>query len=256
MLGVILKLALYGYLRIILQYLPDATNYFAPLIQTFCIISLIYSSFVTIRQTDFKKLVAYSSVAHAATIILGTFSNTISGIEGAILLGLAHGIVSPALFFLVGGVLYDRFHTRTIRYYAGLVIYIPIFSIFFLLFSLSNAAVPLSANFIGELMCLLGIFQENQIISVISSLSVVISAVYCIFLFNRLSFGNYSKYINFILDLNRREFIIIVPLLFFTFVMGIIPNLILSNLHSSVANLIYNALYYCISVLLYYFIIV
>lgn len=242
LLGVILKLALYGYLRIILQFLPDATNYFSPLIQTFCIISLIYSSFVTIRQTDFKKLVAYSSVAHAATIILGTFSNSIQGIEGAIILGIAHGIVSPALFFLVGGVLYDRFHTRTIRYYKGIVFYIPIFSIYFFLFSMSNAAVPSSGNFIGEILCLLGIFQENQFISVISSISVVLSAGYSIFLFNRLNFGNYSKYINFNIDLNRREFMILFPLMGFTLALGICPNIILASIHISVSSLIYNLL--------------
>lgn len=239
--GVILKLALYGYLRIIIQFLPDATNFFSPLIQTFSIISLIYASFVTIRQTDFKKLVAYSSVAHASTIILGTFSNSLQGLEGSILLGLAHGIVSPALFFLVGGVLYDRFHTRTIRYFKGLVIYIPIFSIFFFIFSLSNAAVPISGNFIGELLCLLGIFQQNLFISVIASISVVLSAAYSIWLFNRLIFGNFSKYFNYNVDINRREFIIVLPLLLFTFLLGLYPNIILDNLHISVSSLIYNS---------------
>ena len=144
--GVILKLATYGFLRIILQFLPDATSYFSPLVQLFAVVSIIYASLSTLRQTDFKKLVAYSSVAHAATIVLGLFSNTIQGIEGAIILGLAHGLVSPALFFLVGGVLYDRYHTRTIRYYRGVATYMPLFALFFFLFTIFNAAVPLSAN--------------------------------------------------------------------------------------------------------------
>lgn len=144
--GVILKLATFGYMRILLQFFPDASYYFSPLVQTIAVVTIIYASLVTLRQTDFKKLVAYSSVAHAATMVLGLFSNTIQGIEGAIMLGIAHGVVSPALFFLVGGVLYDRYHTRTIRYYRGITAYMPLFSMFFFVFSIFNAAVPLSAN--------------------------------------------------------------------------------------------------------------
>ena len=110
------------------------------------LLTTCYSSIVTIRQTDFKALVAYSSISHVSIVVLGLFSNTIQGIEGGIILSIAHGLVSPALFILVGGVLYDRFHTRTIRYYRGVVAYIPIFSILFFIFSIFNAAVPLSGN--------------------------------------------------------------------------------------------------------------
>jgi NADH-ubiquinone oxidoreductase chain 4 len=144
--GVILKLSAYGYMRILIQFLPDATDYYSPLVQVMAIVSIIYGSLVTLRQTDFKKLVAYSSVAHMGVVVLGLFSNTVQGIEGAIMLSIAHGFVSPALFFLVGGVLYDRYHTRTIKYYRGITAYMPLFSLLFFLFTIFNAAVPLSAN--------------------------------------------------------------------------------------------------------------
>lgn len=187
--GVILKLATYGFIRIMLQFLPDACSYFSPLVQVFAIISVIYASLSTLRQTDFKKLVAYSSVSHVAVVVLGLFSNTVQGIEGAIILSLAHGLVSPALFFLVGGVLYDRYHTRTIRYYRGLVTYIPLFALFFFVFTIFNAAVPLSANWIGETLCLIGTFQRNPIAGVLGATGIVLSAAYSIWLYNRLTFG-------------------------------------------------------------------
>lgn len=239
--GVILKLATYGFIRIILQFLPDATSYFSPLVQLFAVISVIYASLSTLRQTDFKKLVAYSSVAHAATIVLGLFSNTVQGIEGAIILGLAHGLVSPALFFLVGGVLYDRYHTRTIRYYRGLVTYIPLFALFFFLFTIFNAAVPLSANWIGEFMSLTGIFQRNPIAACLGATSIVLSAAYSIWLYNRITFGYWSPYLNYTIDLNRREYIILLPLLILTVLLGIYPNVVLNDIHNSVSSLIYYA---------------
>lgn len=237
--GVILKLALYGYLRIMLGILPDASHYYGPLAQTLAVISIIYASLVTLRQTDFKKLVAYSSVAHAGTMVLGVFSNTVQGIEGAITLGIAHGLVSPALFFLVGGVLYDRFHTRVIRYYRGMTSYMPLFSVFFFLFTIFNSAVPLSLNWIGEFMSLAGIFQQNPIMAVLGSTSIVLSAGYSIWLYNRISFGGYSPYLKYTIDLTRREYMVLLPLLVLTVFFGVFPNVILENLHASVSTLIY-----------------
>jgi NADH-ubiquinone oxidoreductase chain 4 len=144
--AVILKLATYGYLRILITILPDATQYFSPLVQTIAIITLVYSSLATIRQIDTKGYVAYSSIGHMSVVVLGLFSNTIQGIEGAILLSIAHGLVSPALFICVGGVLYSRYHTRLISYYRGMVLNMPIFTTLFLCFTLFNAAIPLSLN--------------------------------------------------------------------------------------------------------------
>jgi NADH-ubiquinone oxidoreductase chain 4 len=240
--GVILKLATYGYMRILIQFLPDATSYFAPLVQVMALISIIYGSLVTLRQTDFKKLVAYSSVAHMGVVVLGLFSNTVQGIEGAIMLSIAHGFVSPALFFLVGGVLYDRYHTRIIRYYRGMTAYMPLFSVFFFVFTIFNAAVPLSANWVGEIMALTGIFQKSPIVAILGSTGIVLSAAYSIWLYNRIAFGSWSKYLNYTTDLTRREFMILLPLLIGTVLFGIFPNVVLDTIHVSVSTLLYSTM--------------
>lgn len=226
-------------MRILLQFLPDASSYFGPLVQSIAVITIIYASLVTLRQTDFKKLVAYSSVAHMGVVVLGLFSNTVQGIEGAILLSIAHGFVSPALFFLVGGVLYDRYHTRTIRYYRGITAYMPLFSLFFFLFTIFNAAVPLSANWAGEFLSLTGIFQQNPLVGLLASSSIILSAAYSIWLFNRIAFGTWSKYMKYTLDLTRREFMILLPLLIGTVVLGVFPNVVLDTIHVSTSTLLY-----------------
>jgi NADH-ubiquinone oxidoreductase chain 4 len=237
--AVILKLATYGFLRVLLPFFPDATNFFMPAVQTICIITLVYSSLVTIRQTDLKALVAYSSVAHMAVVLLGIFSNTQQGIEGAIILSLAHGFVSPALFICVGGVLYSRYHTRIIKYYRGMVLTMPVFTILFLLFSLFNAAAPLSANFIGEFLALTGVFQRSPIVGILGASGIVLSACYSIWMFNRVSYGAWSPYLKPTTDLNRREYMLLLPLLICTVVFGIFPNIILDSLHLTVSNLLY-----------------
>ena len=238
--GLILKLATYGYMRILIQFLPDATSYFSPLVQTIAIITLIYASLATLRQTDFKALVAYSSIGHMAVVVLGLFSNTIQGIDGALLLSIAHGVVSPALFILVGGVLYDRYHTRTIRYYRGMTAYMPLFSIMFFVFTIFNAAVPLSANWAGEFLCLAGAFQRNPVFAVLGSTGIVLSAAYSIWLYNRIAFGSWSKYLNNTTDLTRREFMLLLPLLFVAVVFGIFPNILLDSVHASTSGLLYS----------------
>lgn len=144
--GLVLKIATYGFLRILIGIMPNESAYFGPLVMTMALISVVYTSLSCLRQTDYKQLVAYSSVAHIGIVIIGIFSNTVVGIQGAIILSLAHGFTSPALFFLLGGVVYDRYHTRTIRYYRGLSIYIPIFAMFFFFFSLSNMGTPITSN--------------------------------------------------------------------------------------------------------------
>lgn len=238
--SLLLKLATYGYLRILIGFMPDATSYFSPLVQTIAIITLIYSSLATLRQVDFKALVAYSSISHMAIVVLGLFSNTIVGIEGAIALSVAHGLISPAMFVLVGSVLYDRFHTRVIRYYRGLTVYMPVFSVLFFLTSCANMAVPLSLNWIGELMSLAGTLQRSPVIGVLGATSIVLSACYTIFLFNRLAFGSYSQYLSYTTDITRREFMLLLPMLLTAFVFGIMPNIILDDLHVSVTQLLYS----------------
>tara|TARA_R110001592_G_scaffold326921_1_gene607930 strand:- start:4892 stop:5290 length:399 start_codon:yes stop_codon:yes gene_type:complete len=130
--------------------------YFIPFIFTFCIIAIIYSSLTTIRQIDLKKIIAYSSVAHMNFALLGFFLNNSQGFEGSLYLMLGHGLVSSALFLTIG-ILYDRYHTRNILYYGGLVQMMPIFSIFFFFFTLGNIGFPSTVNFVGEFLILIGL---------------------------------------------------------------------------------------------------
>lgn len=236
----ILKLATYFYLRVLINYLPDASNYFSPMVQTIAVISIIYASLATIVQEDTKRLIAYSSVAHMGVVVLGLFSNTLHGIEGAILLSLAHGWVSPALFICVGGIVYERTGTRIIYYIRGLANIMPIFTIMFFLFTLANTGIPLSLNFLGEQLALMGIWEVNPIVAALGASGILLSACYSLFLMNRLSYGDYSPYLYPVKDLNRREYHLLLALIIPTFFFGIFPNVILDGLHMVGTSLLYN----------------
>lgn len=229
--------------RLILPILPEASLNFTYIVYVIGIITVIYASFSTLRTTDIKELIAYSSVSHAAIYILGAFSNSIQGIEGSILLGLAHGFVSSALFICVGGVLYDRTGTRNILYYRGLAQTMPLFSLLFFILCLGNCGAPLTLNFLGEFQSLYGAFERLPFMGVIASSSIVLSAAYTIYMYNRISFGGtFSKYLEKTLpvDLSKREFLILFTLVFFAVIFGIYPSIILDGLHTSVSSLIYS----------------
>jgi NADH-ubiquinone oxidoreductase chain 4 len=240
--GIVLKLSLYGIFRLILPLLPKASLNYTYIVYVIGVITIIYASFSTLRTIDVKELIAYSSVSHAAVYLLGAFSNTIQGIEGAIALGLAHGFVSSGLFICVGGILYDRSSTRLITYYRGMAQVMPIFSILFFILSLGNCGVPLTLNFLGEFMSLYGIFERMPILGVLASFSIIFSAAYTIFMYNRIAFGgSYSVYFKEnIGDVNKREFIMLLIFVIFTILFGIYPAPILDGLHYSVSSLIYN----------------
>ena len=239
--GIVLKLSLYGILRLILPLLPKAYYYFTSLIYVIGVITIIYASFSTLRTIDIKELIAYSSVSHAAVYLLGVFSNSIQGIEGGITLGLAHGFVSSGLFVCAGGVLYDRSSTRLITYYRGIAQIMPLFSILFFILCLGNAGTPLSLNFVGEFLSLYGTFERLPLLGAFASSSIIFSAAYTIYMFNRIAFGgSYSKlFVINIPDVNKREFYILLTLVLFTVVLGIYPGPVLDGLHYSVSSLIY-----------------
>nr|YP_010689752.1 NADH dehydrogenase subunit 4 [Erysiphe quercicola]WBR75378.1 NADH dehydrogenase subunit 4 [Erysiphe quercicola] len=243
--AIVLKLSLYGIFRLILPILPKASLDYTYIIYLIGVITIIYASFSTLRTIDVKELIAYSSVSHAAVYLISVFSNTIQGIEGGIALGLAHGFVSSGLFICAGGVLYDRSGTRLISYYKGLAQIMPLFSIFFFVLSLGNCGVPLTLNFVGEFMSLYGVFERLPLLGVLASSSIVFSAAYTIYMFNRIAFaGSFSKFFEAnISDLNIREFFILLTLVLFTIVLGIYPAPILDGLHYSVSSLIYNSWY-------------
>lgn len=177
--SLLLKLGGYGFIRIALPLFPIANLYFAPFVYTLSAIGVVYASLTTIRQIDLKKIIAYSSVAHMSLVVLGIFSFNLQGIQGAIFLMLAHGIVSGGLFFMVG-ILYDRYHSRLLEYYGGLVQIMPIYSVFFLILIFANMSLPGTCNFVGELLIFVGIFQQNTVIAFFAGIGIVLSAVYSI----------------------------------------------------------------------------
>jgi len=239
--AIVLKLSLYGIFRLILPLLPKASLEYTYIIYLIGVITIIYASFSTLRTIDVKELIAYSSVSHAAVYLIGVFSNTIQGIEGGIALGLAHGFVSSGLFICVGGVLYDRSATRLISFYRGMAQMMPLFSILFFILSLGNCGVPLTLNFVGEFMSLYGVFERLPLLGVFASSSIVFSAAYTIYMFNRIAFGgSFSKFFEInISDVNKREFFMLLTLVVFTVILGIYPAPVLDGLHYSVSSLIY-----------------
>jgi len=240
--AIVLKLSLYGIFRLILPLLPKSAIDYTYIIYIIGVITIIYASVSTLRTIDIKELIAYSSVSHAAVYLLGTFSNTIQGIEGGIILGLAHGFVSSGLFICVGGILYDRFSTRLITYYRGITQIMPLFSLFFFLLSLANCGVPITLNFVGEFMSLYGAFERLPILGLIASSSIILSAAYTMYMYNRIAFGgSLAKLICInVPDLTKREFYILLILVFFTILLGVYPLFLLDGLHYSVSSLIYN----------------
>ena len=226
--SLLLKLGGFGFIRYVLPILPQACEFFSPVIYSLAIVSIIYGSLAAIRQIDLKKIIAYSSVAHMNVVVLGLFSNTQQGLDGAMYLMVAHGIVSGALFFCVG-ILYDRYHTRLLKYYSGLTQVMPAFAAAFFVFTLANMGFPGTANFIGELLVFLGLLQTNVIIMALASTGVVLSAIYSIWLFGRACFGALKiKYIHNFVDINKWEVLMIVPLIYGTIAVGLYSGIILN----------------------------
>lgn len=175
--AIVLKLSLYGIFRLILPVLPKASLDYTFIIYTIAVITIIYASLSTLRTTDVKELIAYSSVCHAAVYLIGIFSNTIQGLEGSIVLGLAHGFVSSGLFICAGGILYDRTGTRLIYFYRGVTQLMPIFAILFFILALGNCGAPLTLNFIGEFMSLYGIIERLPLLGIFACSSIVFSFI-------------------------------------------------------------------------------
>lgn len=236
--GILLKLGVYGIIRILIPMFPDAMVYFTPLVFTMCVIGVVYSAATTIRQIDLKKTIAYSSVAHMNYAMLGLFTNNAQGIEGCLYFMLGHGVVSSALFLCIG-MLYDRYHTRNILYYGGLVQVMPIYTVFLLIFTLANIGLPGTVNFVGEFLVMVGVWKVNTVVIFFGSIGMILGAVYAIWLFNRLVFGQIRFYsLQKFVDINRREFLVLFPLLFLVFFMGLYPMCFLETMNMSVNNYI------------------
>ncbi len=236
--GVLLKFGGYGFLRFSLPMMPDASLMFTPIIFSLSVIAVIYTSLVALAQEDVKKLIAYSSIAHMGFVTAGVFSMTIQGVEGAIYQMLSHGVVSAALFLIVG-VIYDRIHTREINAYGGLVNRMPFYSLIFMVFLLASIGLPGTGGFIGEILVLLGVFKVNIWVATFLATGVILGAAYMLYLYKRLIFGALTKKTLLkIIDLSPREIAVFSPLLIVTIWMGIYPNSFLNFMHVSVANLL------------------
>jgi len=244
--AIVLKLSLYGIFRLILPLVPKAFLFYTYIVFLIGILTIIYASLSTLRTIDVKELIAYSSVSHAAVYLSGVFSNTLHGIQGGICLGLAHGFVSSGLFITAGGILYDRSGTRLITYYRGIAQVMPILSILFFMLSLGNCGAPLTLNFVGEFMSLYGVFERLPIAGILASSSIVFSAAYTIFMFNRIFFAGsffFKHWFEYIPDLNKREFFMLIILVLFTILLGVYPSIILDGLHYYTFHLLYNIYY-------------
>jgi proton-translocating NADH-quinone oxidoreductase chain M len=235
--GILLKLGVYGFLRFSLTLFPDASLFFSPLVYLLSILGILYASMSAIRQTDIKRIIAYSSIAHMNLVTLGLFSFNIIGLEGAILQSISHGFVAGGMFLLVG-ILYNRHHSRFLFYYGGLVHLMPVYSAIFLIFTLANIALPGTSSFVGEFLLLCGVFKTNIILCIISALGVILCGAYSLWLYNRIIFGNLKvNYTSSFSDINIREFVIMFPLLIFVFFMGIYPTFFSSFIHLACSNL-------------------
>jgi len=218
--GLLLKLGAYGMLRFLFSF-DAAKLVFQPYVLTLCLISIFIGSFIAIRQLDMKRIIAYSSIAHMNFALLGFFSNNLFGMTGGLLLMVSHGIVSSALFLLIG-VLYDRYHTRSVLYYGGLVTTMPLFATFFFIFIISNFSFPGTSNFVGELLVFIGLgMTPAKLVFILGAISTFFGLVYSLLLYNRVTFGN-LKYLNIqkFTDVNRREFSVLVVLVILSTAMG------------------------------------
>ena len=236
--GVLLKFGGYGFLRFSLPMFPIASFDFTPLIFSLSVIAIIYTSCVALVQEDMKKLIAYSSVAHMGFVTMGIFAANSQGVEGAVIQMLSHGIVSAALFLIVG-VIYDRIHTREISAYGGLVNRMPRYAIIFMVFMMASIGLPGTSGFVGEFLILIGVFKVNSWVAMFAATGLILGAGYMLYLYRRVVFGILDKdNLKKILDINSREFLIFIPLLLIVFVMGIYPSLFLDAIHASVDNLV------------------
>jgi NADH-quinone oxidoreductase subunit M len=236
--GILLKMGGYGFLRFSLPMFPAASHYFTPLIFALSVIAVVYTSLVAFRQTDMKKLIAYSSVAHMGFVTMGIFSGNAVGEQGAIFQMLSHGVISAALFLAVG-VVYDRMHTREIAFYGGLVTRMPWYAATFMLFTMGNVGLPGTSGFVGEILTMTGAYGVSTWTAIVAATGVIFSAVYALTLYRRVVFGPLTNpKLADIADMDWREVAIFAPLIASTLVLGVQPGLVMNLTQASVDHLV------------------
>jgi NADH-quinone oxidoreductase subunit M len=236
--GILLKLGGYGFMRFSLPMFPLASELFTPLVFTLSAIAIVYTSLVAFRQTDIKKLIAYSSVAHMGFVTMGIFSGNSAGEQGALFQMLSHGLISGALFLCVG-VVYDRMHTREIAFYGGLTSRMPWYAAVFLLFTMGNVGLPGTSGFVGEILTMTGAYGASTWTAFVAATGVILSAVYALTLYRRVMFGEiHNPKLMAIEDLTFREVGLFVPLIVGTLWLGIQPDAVFNITAASVDHLV------------------
>jgi len=236
--GILIKMGAYGFLRFSLPFFPDAAIAWTPAIMILSVIAIIYGAYMAFAQTDFKKLIAYSSVSHMGFVTLGIFALNLQGMEGGILQMLNHGVSTGALFLAVG-VIYERTHTRLIADYGGIAAKVPVYATFLLIITLSSIGLPGTNGFIGEFTILLGAFLHYKPAAVIASLGIILGAGYMLWLYQRVALGKITNPHNeHLADMNTREVVAALPLVALVFIIGLYPNAAFGVMHASVANLL------------------
>ena len=236
--GVLLKMGGYGFLRFNLPILPEASVYFTPMVMVLSVIAIVYAALVAFAQSDIKKLIAYSSISHMGFVTLGIFANTQESVQGAVLQMLNHGIVSAALFMLVG-VIYDRMHTRELGKFGGIVTKMPVYAAIMMLFTMASVGLPGTNSFVGEFLILSGSYTTAQVYVFIATFGVVLGAVYMLWLYRKMVFGAVTNpAVNKLTPMNMREIIMFIPLILLVFWIGLKPQYWLDISQRSVAQLL------------------
>jgi NADH-quinone oxidoreductase subunit M len=235
---VLLKMGAYGFLRFSVPMLPQAAASFAPFMFTLSVVAVIYTSLVALAQEDMKKLIAYSSVAHMGVVTIGIFTFNVQGISGALFQMLSHGVVSAALFLVVG-VIYDRIHTREIARYGGLADRMPCYALVFMLFMMASVGLPGTAGFVGEFLVIIGSLQVNFWLALLGGMGMILGAAYMLYLYRRVIFGRITRDdLRNILDLSPREWVVFAPLIVLTLWMGIYPSSFTSYFDATVGAMV------------------
>jgi NADH-quinone oxidoreductase subunit M len=236
--GVLLKMGGYGFLRFSLPMFPMASEYFAPLIFTLSIIAVIYTSLVALAQSDMKKMIAYSSVAHMGFVTIGIFTLTEQGIAGAMFQMISHGLVSAALFFCVG-VVYDRLHTRDISAYGGVATVMPRYAVFFMFMMLASVGLPGTSGFVGEMLVLVGAWHASSWVAFFTATGLVLGATYMLWLYRRVMFGAIvNDAVKTMEPMQMREFTIFLPLSFLVLLFGVYPMTLLDVMAVSIQSVL------------------
>jgi NADH-quinone oxidoreductase subunit M len=236
--AILLKLGAYGFVRFSLPILPDASRHLAWMMIALSLIAVVYIGFVTLVQTDMKKLIAYSSISHMGFVTLGFFVFNAYGVEGGLVQMISHGFVSAAMFLCVG-VMYDRMHTRAIGDYGGVVNTMPKFASFMMLFAMANSGLPATSGFVGEFMVIMGAMKANFWLAFAAATTMVLGAAYTLWMYKRVIFGPIAnEHVGHLTDLNQREFLVLALLAAGVLWMGVYPLPFTEVMHSSVNDLL------------------